>query len=179
MRVGQADDVIVRQETLADVPAARAVQVAAFRRPDASDEPAEARLLDSLRVCEGWIPALSIVAEVDSRIVGHVVTTRAFVDHTPALGLGPIGVLPSHQGRGVGRALMHATIGAADALGELLIGLLGSPDYYRRFGFVASDTVGVSAPEPAWGAHFQVRTLTLHHTDIRGRFTYARPFDEM
>lgn len=179
MRVGQAGDVIVRRETPADVSAARAVQVAAFRRPDASDEPVEARLLDSLRVCDGWIPALSIVAELDSRIVGHVVTTRAFVDQTPALGLGPIGVLPSHQRCGIGLALMHATIGAADALGEPLIGLLGSPDYYRRFGFVASNTVGVSAPEPAWGPHFQVRTLTLHHPNIRGRFTYARPFDEM
>ena len=107
MRVGQAGDVIVRRETPADVSAARAVQVAAFRRPDASDEPVEARLLDSLRVCDGWIPALSIVAELDSRIVGHVATTRAFVDHTPALGLGPIGVLPSHQRRGIGLALMH------------------------------------------------------------------------
>jgi putative acetyltransferase len=179
VRFGQAGDVIVRRETTADVRAARAVQVAAFRRPDASDEPVEARLLDSLRVCDGWIPALSIVVELDSRIVGHVVTTRAYVENTPALGLGPIGVLPSHQGRGIGLALMHATIGAADALGEPLIGLLGSPDYYRRFGFVASNTVGVSAPEPAWGHYFQVRTLTLHRHDIRGRFTYARPFDEM
>lgn len=73
---------------------------------------------------------------------------------------------------------MHATIGAADALGEPLIGLLGSPDHYRRFGFVVSNTVGVSVPEPAWGPYFQVRTLTLHHSDVRGRFTYARPFGE-
>jgi len=161
------------------VSATRAVQVAAFQKQDANDEPAEARLLDALRVCDGWLPGLSIVAELDDTVVGHVVTTRGFVGDTPVLGLGPIGVLPSHQGRGIGLALMHASIGAADALGEPLIALLGSPGYYSRFGFVASTTVGVSAPDPAWGPAFQVRTLTMHRAEIRGRFAYAGPFDEM
>src|SRR5437868_3584263 len=132
LRIGQAGVVIVRREAPADVSAARAAQVAAFGKEDASDEPAEARLLDALRVCDGWIPALSIVAELDAGVVGHVVTTRAFVGDTPVLGLGPIGVLPSHQGHGVGLALMHATLGAAEALGEPLIALLGSTDYYSR-----------------------------------------------
>ena len=170
---------IVRREAAADVSATRAVQVAAFQKQDANDEPAEARLLDALRVCDGWLPGLSIVAELDDTVVGHVVTTRGFVGDTPVLGLGPIGVLPSHQGRGIGLALMHASIGAADALGEPLIALLGSPGYYSRFGFVASTTVGVSAPDPAWGPAFQVRTLTMHRAEIRGRFAYAGPFDEM
>ncbi|HRA83435.1 MAG: N-acetyltransferase [Ilumatobacteraceae bacterium] len=157
--------------------AARGVQVAAFRTQDANDEPVEVRLLDALRECDAWLPALSIVAELDDTVVGHVVTTRGFVGDVPALGLGPIGVLPSHQGRGVGLALMHATIGAADALGEPLIALLGSHDYYARFGFIASTAIGVTAPEPGWGSHFQVRTLTTYRSNIRGRFTYARPFD--
>ena len=170
---------IVRRETPADEPAARAVQVAAFRKHDAAGEPIEAPLLDALRMCDGWIPALSIVAELDSTVIGHVVTTRGFVGGIPTLGLGPIGVLPSHQGRGVGLALMHATIGAADALGEPLIALVGRPDYYGRFGFVPSTAVGVTAPDPAWGSHFQVRMLTMHRPEIVGRFRYARPFDEM
>ena len=171
--------VIVRRELPADVSAARGVQVAAFLEQAANDEPIEAHLLDALRVCDGWLPALSIVAVLDDTVVGHVVTTRGFVGDAPALGLGPIGVLPSHQGHGIGLALMHATIGAADALGEPLIALLGSPDYYARFGFVASATAGVTAPEPGWGPHFQVRTLTMHRPEIRGRFRYARPFDEI
>lgn len=155
------------------------MQVEAFRRPDADHEPVEALLLDALRACDGWLAALSIVAVIDDTVVGHVVTTRGFVGDVPALGLGPIGVLPSRQGHGVGLALMHATIGAADALGEPLIALLGSPGYYSRFGFVASTTVGVSPPEVAWGIHFQVRTLTEYNAAIRGRFVYAAPFDEM
>jgi putative acetyltransferase len=171
--------VIVRRETPADVAAARSVQVAAFRKQDTSDEPVEARLLDALRDCDSWLPALSLVAVLDDAVVGHVVTTRGFVGDVPALGLGPIGVLPSHQGEGVGLALMHATIGAADALGEPLVALLGAPEYYARFGFVASTTIGVTAPEAAWGNHFQVRTLTTYRSDARGRFRYARPFDEV
>ena len=170
---------IVRREAAADVSATRAIQVAAFQKQDANREPAEALLLDALRVCDGWLPELSIVAELDDTVVGHVVTTRGFVGDTPVLGLGPIGVLPSHQGRGIGLALMHASIGAADALAEPLIALLGSPDYYSRFGFVASTTVGVTAPDPAWGPAFQIRTLTMHRAEIRGRFAYAGPFDEM
>jgi putative acetyltransferase len=171
--------VIVRREAPADVAAARAVQVAAFRKQGVSDEPCEARLLDALRDCDGWLGALTIVAEVGGVVVGHVVTTRGFVGDVPVLGLGPIGVLPSHQGHGVGLALMHATIGAAEALGEPLIALLGSPDYYARFGFIPSTTVDVAAPEPSWGINFQVRTLTTYRSDIRGRFRYASPFDDL
>ena len=52
--------------------AARAVQVAAFRQPGSIDEPTEARLVDALRVCDGWIPSLSLVALVDSAVVGGV-----------------------------------------------------------------------------------------------------------
>lgn len=139
----------------------------------------EARLLDALRACEGWLPALSIIAEVDGVVVGHVVTTRGFVEHVPVLGLGPIGVSPSLQRDGVGLALMHATIGAAEALGEPLIGLLGSPGYYSRFGFVASSTFDIAPPDPAWGHHFQVRTLSAYRPDVTGEFRYAAPFDDL
>lgn len=170
---------IVRREAPGDVAAARAVQVAAFRQPDSSAEPVEARLLDALRDCDAWLPELTLVAEVGGAVVGHVVTTRGFVDDVPALGLGPIGVLPSNQRQGVGLALVHATIGAADALGEALIALLGSPDYYARFGFVPSATFGIEPPESSWGNYFQVRTLTSYRPQITGRFRYASPFDDL
>ena len=139
----------------------------------------EARLLDSLRGCDAWLPELTIVAAVGGSVVGHVVTTRGFVDDVPVLGLGPIGVLPSHQRQGVGLALVHATVGAADALGEALIALLGSPDYYARFGFVPSAMLDVEPPESSWGNYFQVRTLTSYRPLIKGRFRYASPFNDL
>lgn len=170
---------IVRRERADDVDASRAVQVAAFSGRGTPGEPVEARLLDALRQCDGWIPELSLVAVVDGVVRGHVVTTRGFVDGRPALGLGPIGVHPSVQCGGIGLALMHASIGAADAMGEPLIALLGSTVYYGRFGFVPAAGLGIEAPDPAWGDHFQARTLTTYTPDIRGRFEYASPFEAL
>lgn len=172
---------IVRRERPGDEAAARAVQAAAFgaQAGDGGDEPEEARLLDALRRCEGWLPALSWVAETDGQVVGHNVCTRGHVGEVSCLGLGPIGVDPAGQRAGVGSALMHAMIGAADALGEPLIALLGSPDYYRRFGFVPSTELGIEPPDPAWGIHFQVLTLSAWKPSIRGVFRYASPFDEL
>ncbi|MEU6029339.1 N-acetyltransferase [Streptomyces tauricus] len=175
---------LIRRETPADVPAARAVIAAAFAEPGAPGppDPVEATLLDALRTCEGWLPELSVVAVAgDEReeVVGHVVCTRGHVDGVPALGLGPIGVRPDTQRRGVGLALMHAVLGAADALGEPLVALLGSPAYYGRFGFRPATELGIRPPDPAWGEYFQVRTLTAYEPGLRGTFGYAAPFDDV
>jgi putative acetyltransferase len=83
------------------------------------------------------------------------------------------------QGSGIGSALMHAMIGAADAAGEPLIALLGDPVYYSRFGFIPSANVGIDPPEVAWGVHFQVRPLSAWTDSITGRFRYSAPFEEV
>lgn len=176
---------LVRRELPDDIDAIRAVTAAAFRSAthsappvDASGEPGEATLVSWLRADAGWIPELSLVAVVGGTLVGHVVCTRAYVDDRPALGLGPVSVLPDQQHAGVGSALMHAVLGAADAMGEALVGLLGDPGYYGRFGFVPASTVGVTAPDPAWGDYFQARTLTAYD-GTTGAFRYSAPFDRL
>jgi putative acetyltransferase len=73
---------------------------------------------------------------------------------------------------------MHAVLGAADALGEPLVGLLGDPGYYHRFGFVPAQSIGIAAPDSSWGEDFQVRTLTRYE-GLTGRFHYAGPFDRL
>lgn len=168
---------IVRRERTIDQAAARAVQAGAFDNGDG--EPNEARLLDDLRRCDGWIPALSWVVEIQGHIVGHNVCTRGHVGNVPCVGLGPIGVHPDAQRAGIGSALMHAMIGAADASGEPLIALLGDPAYYSRFGFFTSTEIGVDAPDPAWGVHFQVLPLSTWTDTITGTFRYAAPFGEI
>lgn len=162
----------VRPEGPADADAIRAVHRAAF----GGGEPAEVGLVDALRADRGWLPGLSLVAVGDGEVVGHVVATRARLDDIPALGVGPLGVLPAVQGRGVGAALMYALLGAAQAQDETVVGLLGEPAYYGRFGFVAAVDVGIAAPDPAWGRHFQVLVLAGRPT---GTFRYAAPFDEV
>jgi putative acetyltransferase len=116
------------------------------------------------------ISTLSMVAERDDEIIGHVVCTRGRVGILDALGLGPISILPIRQRQGAGETLMHAVIGAADAAGEPLIALRGDPRFYIRFGFVPTSELGVDAPDPAWAEHFQVRTVTDCPPLVAGAF---------
>jgi putative acetyltransferase len=165
--------VLIRREHPDDIVAIRDLHRAAFA---ADGEPMEVRLVDALRESDAWIPALSWVAELGGAVVGHVVCTRGHVADTLAVGLGPLGVRPELQGTGVGSALMYASIGAADALDEPLIALLGDQKYYGRFGFVAAARHAIRPPEADWGEHFQVRTLTAWRPSISGTFRYASPF---
>jgi putative acetyltransferase len=171
--------VAVRRERAADRDHVRRVHHAAFPTT------LESNLLDALRADAGWLPRLSLVAVVEGAVVGHAVATRAWIDRAPtqsagpaaALGIGPLGVHPDLQRHGVGAALMHALAGAAGALDETLLGLLGEPDYYRRFGFVAASELGVLSPDPSWGAHFQARRL-VEDAPV-GAFRYAEPFNHL
>ena len=163
----------MRREIPDDVEAIREVHRAAF----GGGEPVEAGLVDALRADAGWLPCLSLVAVCDGAVVGHVVATRARVGDVAAVGVGPLGVVPAAQGHGVGSALMYALLGAAQARGERLAGLLGAPAYYGRFGFVPAAETGISAPDPAWGRHFQV--LPLAGRPPTGTFRYAGPFAEL
>lgn len=178
--------VLIRRELAADVAAIREVTAAAFGGQSGGQRggqgearlPQEALLVDELRAGPAWLPPLSLVATgPGGDVIGHVLCTRAHVGQAPVLGLGPLSVRPDCQRRGVGSALVHAVLGAADALGEPLVALLGSTAYYRRFGFRLSSEYQIAAPRPQWQPHFQVRTLTAYQPGLRGMFAYAEPFD--
>jgi putative acetyltransferase len=171
--------VLIRREVAGDADVIRAVTAAAFARPG-EDMPGEAPLVDWLRAGPAWIPELSLVAlDPDGAVIGHVVCTRGTIGAAPALGLGPLSVRPDWQRRGVGKALMHAVLGAADALGEPLVALLGSTEYYPRFGFRPASEYGIVPQHLEWGAHFQVRALTAYDPAVRGEFAYPEPFDRV
>jgi putative acetyltransferase len=71
---------------------------------------------------------------------------------------------------------MHAVLGAADALGEPVVVLLGDPAYYGRFGFRLAAEYGITPPVAAWAPHFQARPLHAWDPKLRGPFAYAEPF---
>lgn len=171
---------LIRREVPADVDQIDEVHRLAFAATPDSDEPVEVGLVHALRAGPAWVPALSVVAEDEKGVViGHVVCSEGSVDGTTAVGLGPIGVLPDRQRRGVGVGLMHAVIAATDALGYPLVVLLGHVDYYPRFGFVPAARLGVLAPDRSWGDHFQARPLAAWTSAVHGTFRYAAPFNAL
>lgn len=173
---------IVRAQQADDYDAIRYVYAEAFRQPrfrppqELGAVPPEVGLFETLWEAGDVIPEFSFTALAGGGVVGHVTASPATVANDPVVAVGPIGVLPDHQGRGIGSALIDALLGAVDAADVPLVGLLGAPQYYGRFGFRPATGLGVIAPHPDWGDAFQVRPLTAHTESLAGPFQYAPAF---
>lgn len=124
----------IRSEIPADADAIGRVTTAAFADMAISNH-TEQYIVAALRRA-GALP-VSLVAELDGEVVGHVaISPLRISDGSPGwYGLGPIAVLPGHHGRGIGSALMREGLARLKALGGRGCALVGSPGYYRRFGF--------------------------------------------
>ena len=128
------DKVLIRSETSADVSAITEVTVAAFETLAISNN-TEQFIIAALRATKAL--TVSLVADVDGRVVGHVAFSPVTIsDGCPNwYGLGPVSVLPECQRRGIGGALILEGISRLKALGAQGCCLVGHPEYYRRFGF--------------------------------------------
>lgn len=149
----------VRPETAADLDAVRAVHVAAFPAP------LECRLVDALRAAGKAV--ISLVAEADRRVVGHVLFSDVSIARgvRRGIGLAPVAVLPATQRRGIGSQLIHAGLTRAAALGYDFGVVLGEPAYYRRFGFETASRFGLAND---YGVDEPFMALALHADGLRG-----------
>lgn len=99
----------------------------------------ESRLVSLLRESDAFVPKLSLVAELDGQIVGHVLFSKIILREDErdlkSLSLAPVAVLPAHQKRGIGNALISKGLELARELGFRSVLVLGDPAYYGRFGF--------------------------------------------
>ena len=164
----------VRETAPGDADAIRAVHLAAFPTS------AEADLVEQLQA-DGDV-AISLVAEADEGLVGHILFSRmdAEAEGRPlsALGLAPVAVLPGRQGHGVGSALIEAGLDRARSLGADIVFLVGEPDYYRRFGFDANAARPFASPYA--GPYFQAKVFGNDFTaPASGRADYAPAFAEL
>jgi len=131
---------IIRPEELKDQHAVFAVIQSAF------ETPAEANLVDILR--RDAHPILSLVAEQNEVIIGHVMFSPvSLTGHTDLkiMGLGPVAVDPEHQRLGIGTALIKTGLEKCNKLGYGAVIVLGHQSYYPRFGFVPSVNYGISS----------------------------------
>lgn len=134
----------------------------------------EIDIVVSTWACGAVIPELELVAVVGGVVVGHVMAGRGDLGGQEAVGIAPLAVAPSHQGTGVGLALMSELLARAETGGLPLVVLLGDPGYYGRFGFEASGPLGITyRPVGEGNPHFQVRRMAGYVPSYRGDFTYC------
>jgi putative acetyltransferase len=164
--------VIIRAETPADHADIRRINDEAF------GDPIDAQLIDMIRASDRFVPELSLVAVSQGQSLGHVISSYVdIVQPVPGtrrvLQVGPIAVLPAHQRKGIGSALMRETIRIAEERGEPLLLIEGNPAYYGRFGFARADEHGIEPPPEAHGPqYFMVRPLAAYESSLRGRAVY-------
>jgi GNAT superfamily N-acetyltransferase len=111
--------VMVRRQEPSDYEAAQLVYAEAFKRPDHPERiPPEVGLFSALWEAKDVINELSFTAMAENDVVGHVTASCAKVSSHSVVAVGPIGVLPEHQGKGIGSALMSALLDAASFTAE-------------------------------------------------------------
>ena len=131
---------IIRVEKENDQAAVHAVNVSAFATSS------EADLVDTLR--RQARPIVSLVAEENSEVVGHIMFSPVSLSGNPDLkmmGLGPMAIAPEYQRGGIGSALVRSGLRRCRQLGFVAVVVLGHPDYYPRFGFSPSSRFDIDS----------------------------------
>jgi putative acetyltransferase len=160
----------IRPETMADAEPISALVEAAFATAEHSDG-TEAMIVRHLRQARAL--AISLVAVDDEELVGHVALSPVTIDRGDLgwLGLGPVSVRPDWQGQGIGGGLIREALNRARKLGAKGCVVLGEPDYYGRFGFVADTRLRHPGP-PA--EYFQ--SLPFGKGSPAGEVAYHKAF---
>ncbi|MBD3886079.1 N-acetyltransferase [Phormidium tenue FACHB-886] len=130
----------IRKEIASDIADIEALTEAAFRNMPYSSH-TEQLIVNALRNSGNL--TISLVAEADGQIVGHVAVSPVFISDGSQgwYGLGPISVFPEYQKMGVGSQLMRQALAALRELGASGCVLLGNPHFYSRFGFRAEPSL--------------------------------------
>jgi putative acetyltransferase len=162
----------IRTERSGDKAAIWNVNQAAF------EGEAEPSLVDALR--NGGYVEVSLVAEVDSEIVGHILFSRVTIvtrdGSVDALSLAPMAVLPSRQRHGIGSRLVEAGLHACRERGHRIVLVLGHPDFYPRFGFSAASAQRLESPFGGGEAWMALELVSGALAGIEGRVEFSPPF---
>lgn len=166
---------LIREERLKDYERTYLVVKKAFENLEHADGN-EHNLVNALRKCDAFIPELSLVAEVDGQIVGHIMFTKAKVENNTVLVLAPLSVLPEYQKRGIGTALIKEGHRIAGELGYEYSIVLGSEKYYPRIGYLPAEKFGISPSFKVPSENFMAYRLKDDAPQICGTLKYAKEF---
>lgn len=145
-------DISIRLEEKRDYHRVEEITRLAFSYPERIERggincPFEHWMVHELRKRDG-IPELSLVAEVDGILVGHIICSNAVIktqkEEIPVLNFGPLSVLPDFQRKGIGKTLVISMINRAREMGYGAILFFGRPEYYPQFGFKEASEFGIT-----------------------------------
>lgn len=176
---------LIRPEMPADRRAVRGILAAAFGNVDAEGLNDEARLVDRLRD-EGYA-RVSLVAEDDGRVIGHVMFSAVAIQFAivtprgalPALSLAPLAVAPDRQREGVGSALVRRGLDECRHTGWRIVVVIGQPDYYARFGFDRQLARALDDPFSAGDAFMALELRAGALDGVTGAVRYSPPFTDL
>lgn len=128
-----------------------------------------------LRKSSDFIPELDYVAEVDGKIAGNIMYSKAMIKSSgetchEVLTFGPLAVAPAYQNLGVGKALVTETLKKAQAMNYPAVVIYGEPDYYPKLGFQLAEKFGITTAEGKNFDAFMCYPLHVFKAEIAGRF---------
>ncbi len=168
-------EIKIRQESKNDYDSVYQVVKEAFAHAQHTSGD-EQDLVNRLRGSSSFVPQLSLVAEHNGEIVGHILFTEAEISGTKQLVLAPLSVMPLQQSRGIGGKLIAEGHRIAGELGYEFSILVGHAHYYPRFGYVPASRFGIKTSFEVPDENFMAVNLRGKDTRLDGVIQFACEF---
>lgn len=165
----------IRQERESDYEEVAQVIKIAFASAEHCDGN-EADLVANLRKSQAFIPELSLVAVEQQKVIGHILFSKVKIGEKTELALAPLSVLPEYQRKGIGKSLIQEGHRIAQQLNYDYSIVLGSPDYYSKFGYIPASQYQITAPFPVEDEFFMALKLNAKADAVNGVVEYDPAF---
>ena len=173
------ESVIIRQENPADYPIVFDLIKESFKNEEHTDHQ-EQFLVERLRSSDDFVPELSLVAEIDGKVVGYILLTKVKIigkEVVGSLAMAPVAVLPEYQNQGIGGKLIVAAHNKAKEFGFESVIVLGHEGYYPKFGYKPAESFGIRPPFDVPSENFMAIELVEEALEgVEGVVKYAEEF---
>jgi predicted N-acetyltransferase YhbS len=142
----------------------------------------EAKLVAKIRHSDRYIPQLSLVAELNHKIIGYIMFSYVDLvtkEITKIIALAPVAVLPEYQNKGIGSLLVKTGLEKATKISSSIVIVLGNPQFYTRFGFKPAVNFGIESAFDVPNKYFMVKFLSEKVRNYQGKIIYPAAFNNV